>query len=615
VAPPTVRFRPGRYLAVFAALVVVLYGLVFLTGDRSPTPELGIDLQGGTQVTLTARTETGVAPTPDQLNLARQIIEQRVNGLGVSGAQVVQNGNNLVITVPGQEGSQARSLGQTARLYFRPVEQGPLAAGPAPGQAQPGQAQPGQAQPGQTQPGQGQTQPGPSPSGGGGGTPGRAPAGQSVRLPSPALPGQTPTPPAPPGGGGSAPAGGNGTSGQDPRQTAAIEQAKQLRQSSDPTIQALALQSLNCQAEDPLRGYDDPTKPLVACDRNGQAKYVLGPSILPGTEVSGATAAPNQQGVGYAINVTFTSVGGGIWGQYTSANIGKAVAFTLDSQVVSAPVIQGAQPGGNSQITGNFDQQSSTDLANVLKYGSLPLSFDTSDAQTISATLGLASLEAGLIAGVIGLALVFVYSLFYYRALGVLTILSLVLSGLIVYAVLVLLGRSIGFTLDLSGVAGFIVAIGITADSFVIFFERIKDEVRDGRSFRSAVPRGWVRARRTILSGDAVSFLAAVVLYALAVGQVRGFAFTLGMSTVLDLVVVFLVTHPLLALASNSRLFESPAWSGLGRVASGRTRRPGDGPDDGVSGPRPGARPTTTRRPTPSGARSPRSGSGRGGTR
>ncbi|HEY2191230.1 MAG TPA: protein translocase subunit SecD [Actinomycetospora sp.] len=596
MAPPTVRFRPGRYLAVFAGIVVVLYALVFLTGDRSPTPKLGIDLQGGTTVTLTARTETGAAPTPDQLNLARQIIEQRVNGLGVSGAEVVQNGNNLVITVPGTAGDQARSLGQTARLYFRPVEEGPLAATPQ-AQIQPGKAQPGQAQPGQAQPGQ---------AGGGGGAPGQAP-GQSVHLPV-----QAPTPPAPPGGG--SPAGG-GTS-QDPRQAAAIAAAKQSRQSRDPAVQAQALQTLNCAAEDPLRGYDDPTKPLVACDRNGTAKYVLGPSILSGTEVADAVASPNQQGAGYVINVTFKSAGAGVWAQYTAANVGKAVAFTLDSQVVSAPTIEAAQPAGNSQISGNFNQQSATDLANVLKYGSLPLSFDTSDAQTISATLGLASLEAGLIAGVIGLALVFVYSLFYYRALGVLTILSLVLSGVVVYAVLVLLGRSIGFTLDLSGVAGFIVAIGITADSFVIFFERIKDEMREGRSFRSAVPRGWTRARRTILSGDAVSFLAAVVLYVLAVGQVRGFAFTLGMSTILDLVVVFLVTHPLLSLASNSRLFASPAWSGLGKVASQSTR-PGAGPRSGGTGsaPRPGARPGQTRRPTASGGRTPRSGSGRGGTR
>ena len=519
MAPPTVRFRPGRYLATFVAIVVVLYALVFLTGDRSPTPKLGIDLQGGTRVTLSARTESGIAPTPEQLDLARQIIEQRVNGLGVSGAEVVRNGTNLVITVPGQSGDQARSLGQTARLYFRTVSQGPIpvAATPAPGAA--GGAS-------------------------GAATPGQAPAGRS--LPTQ----QTP---------------GGGTS-SDPRLAGEIAQAKALRQSTDQAVQAQALTLLDCAADDPLRGYDDPALPLVTCNREGTEKYVLGPALLSGTEVSDATAAPNQQGVGYVVNVTFKSEGARIWADFTSANIGQAVSFTLDSEVVSAPVVQAAQPAGTSQISGNFNQQSATDLSNVLRYGSLPLSFDTSEAQTVSATLGLASLQAGLVAGVLGLILVFVYSLFYYRALGVLTILSLVLSGLVVYAVLVLLGRSIGFTLDLAGVAGFIVAIGITADSFVIFFERIKDEMRDGRSFRSAVPRGWVRARRTILSGDAVSFLAAVVLYALAVGQVRGFAFTLGMSTVLDLLVVFLVTHPLLSLASNAKLFSSPAWSGLGSV-------------------------------------------------
>nr|WP_218890761.1 protein translocase subunit SecD [Actinomycetospora corticicola] len=584
-------------MAVFVAIVAVLYGLVFLTGDGRPTPKLGIDLQGGTQVTLTARTETGAAPTPDQLNLARQIIEQRVNGLGVTGAEVVQNGNNLVITVPGTSGDQARSLGQTARLYFRPVVSGPVAAAPQAQNGQQGQQNGQQGQTGQQQGSTGQQQGGTG--GAGAATPGQAPAGQAVRLPA-----QQPTPPSP------SPSPGGGTS-QDPRLAAAIAQAKETRQSTDPTVQARALATLNCAADDPLRGYDDPTRPLVACDRDGAAKYVLGPSILSGTEVAGANSSPNPQGAGYVIDVTFKSEGAGIWAQYTSANIGQAVAFVLDSEVVSAPVIQAAQPAGNSQVSGNFNQQSAQDLANVLRYGSLPLSFDTSDAQTISATLGLASLEAGLIAGVIGLILVFVYSLFYYRALGVLTILSLVLSGLIVYAVLVLLGRSIGFTLDLAGVAGFIVAIGITADSFVIFFERIKDEMREGRSFRSAVPRGWTRARRTILSGDAVSFLAAVVLYVLAVGQVRGFAFTLGMSTILDLIVVFLVTHPLLALASNSKLFASPAWSGLGKVAN---QSGSSGPRPGSS-PRVGARPGGTRSSSTRSRSTTRSGSGRGGAR
>ena len=188
----------------------------------------------------------------------------------------------------------------------------------------------------------------------------------------------------------------------------------------------------------------------------------------------------------------------------------------------------------------------------MLKYGSLPLSFESSEAETVSATLGLTSLRAGLIAGAIGLALVLIYSLLYYRVLGLLIALSLVASGAMVFAILVLLGRYIGYTLDLAGIAGLIIGIGTTADSFVVFFERIKDEIREGRSFRSAVPRGWARARKTILSGNAVTFLAAVVLYVLAVGQVKGFAFTLGLTTILDVVVVFLVTWPLVYLASKS---------------------------------------------------------------
>jgi preprotein translocase subunit SecD len=293
---------------------------------------------------------------------------------------------------------------------------------------------------------------------------------------------------------------------------------------------------------------------------------VLGPVFLEGAQIDTAQAQQNTQGVGWVISLTFKSEGAATWGTYTTNHVGKNAAFVLDGEVVSAPTINGPI-FGPTEISGRFNQESAQQLAGVLRYGSLPLSFESSEAQTVSATLGLASLQAGLIAGGIGLLLVFIYCLIYYRVLGVLTILSLVLSGLVVYAVLVLLGRWIGFTLDLAGVAGFIVAIGITADSFVIFFERLKDEVREGRTFRSAVPRGWVRARRTILSADAVSFLASAVLYLLAVGQVKGFAFTLGLSTVLDLVVVFLVTHPLVALASNSRVFGSPALSGLGSVA------------------------------------------------
>jgi preprotein translocase subunit SecD len=400
------------------------------------------------------------------------------------------------------------------------------------------------------------------------------PAAYSAPLQQPT---PTPTPPTPtPDAGNPAPA--------DPQLAAAIAEAKALRQSEDPAIQQQALQLLNCNAADPLRGYDDPAKPLVACTQDKTAKYVLGPTILEGTQIAGATATADPQGAGYVVNLDFKSEGSKIWGDFTAANIGKQSAFVLDGEVVSAPTIQGALYG-QTTVSGNFSQQQAQNLASVLRYGSLPLSFESSQAETVSATLGLASLEAGLIAGIVGLVLVFVYCLFYYRVLGILTVLSLVLSGGVVYAVLVLLGRWIGFTLDLAGVAGFIVAIGITADSFVIFFERLKDEVREGRSFRSAVPRGWVRARRTILSADAVSFLAAAVLYILAVGQVKGFAFTLGMSTVLDLVVVFLVTHPLVALASNSRVFGSPGLSGLGEVARiGAQRRKATAAATGTKG-------------------------------
>ncbi len=563
------RIRPWRHLAAFAGVVVALYALVFLTGDGRPVPKLGIDLQGGTRVTLTARTESGGEPPREQLLQARSIIEQRVNGLGVSGAEVVLDGSNITITVPGEEGDQARSLGQTAQLRFREVIGGPVSAAPAPPadpSATPG-APPAEPDAAVT------PDPDAPPAGEPAGQPqGAAPFGASdapvvnADVAPVAFAQDAPTPAPPP------PAGAPAALPADPVVAASIDEARAARQSTDPQVQAQALAALDCAAPDPLRGYDDPTLPLVSCNQEGTEKYVLGPSFLEGTQIDSAQASQNTQGVGWVIDVTFKSEGAAIWGDYTSRNVGKNVAFVLDGEVVSAPTINGPIYGP-TQITGQFSQEEAQALAGVLRYGSLPLSFESSEAQTVSATLGLASLQAGLIAGGIGLVLVFVYCLFYYRVLGVLTILSLVLSGLVVYAVLVLLGRWVGFTLDLAGVAGFIVAIGITADSFVIFFERLKDEVREGRTFRSAVPRAWVRARRTILSADAVSFLAAAVLYVLAVGQVKGFAFTLGLSTVLDLLVVFLVTHPLVALAANNRVFSSPSLSGLGAMARLAARR------------------------------------------
>jgi preprotein translocase subunit SecD len=589
--------HPARYLSVFLLLLVGVYLLVFLTGDKHAAPKLGIDLQGGTRVTLTARTPDGSPPSREALAQAQQIISARVNGLGVSGSEVVVDGDNLIITVPGNDGSQARNLGQTARLYIRPVlnsmpaqsvepkpaPRQPAGAPPAPGQPAPGQPAPnGQPEPGQPAP-NGQPAPGqPAPSGHPGAQPRPYPQ-DPPPTPSPAPPAPAPAPggnapvPAPAAPAPAAPAGEAPPADQpavpDPRKDLAdrIAEEKKWRQSTRQGIQFLALQfeATRCDKEDILAGNDDPNLPLVTCSTDHKAAYLLGPSIISGDQIDNATSSMNQRGIGYVVDVQFKPAAANTWADFTAAHIGTQTAFALDSQVVSAPMIQEAIPGGRTQISGGdppFTASTAKQLANVLKYGSLPLSFESSEAQTVSATLGLTSLHAGLIAGGIGLLLVLIYSLVYYRALGLLTLLSLIASGSMIFGILVLLGRYMNYTLDLAGIAGLIIGIGTTADSFVVFFERIKDEIREGRSFRSAAPRGWVRARRTIISGNAVTFLAAAVLYALAIGQVRGFAFTLGLTTVLDTVVVFLVTWPLVYLASKSPTLAKPAYNGLGAV-------------------------------------------------
>ncbi|WP_330273749.1 protein translocase subunit SecD [Lentzea sp. NBC_00516] len=577
MAPPAGQIRPAKYLASFVLIVVALYALVFLTGNGSAKPKLGIDLQGGTLVTLTARQEDGAQPSEEALNRARDLIEVRVNGLGVSGAEVVRDGNNLVITVPGADSEGAKGLGQTARLAFRKVIGQPVPAGAVP-QTQTSAPPSGSAStPPSTPPSESAGSPPPS-----SGAPQGRPAPNLAAQPSSTPPSNSA---APSSNASAPPSTPSAPSNVDPKVAKEIQEAKALRQATDPQILQQAALMLDCSQPDPLRGNDDLDKPLVTCDEKGEFKYTLAPvnppkedtetkaddytnySRLTGEDINNAVANKNPNGTGYVVNLDFKSAGGTKWGSFTSANVQQAVAVVLDGEVMSAPTIQSAIAGGSTEISGKFTQKEATNLANTLKYGALPLSFDSSEAQTISPTLGLQSLKAGLIAGGIGLALVFVYCLFYYRLLGILTILSLVLSAVVIYAVLVLLGRLIGFTLDLAGIAGFIVAIGITADSFIVFFERLKDEVREGRTFRSAVPRAWVRSRRTILSADAVSFIAAAVLYIIAVGQVKGFAFTLGMSTVLDLVVVFLVTHPLVAIASKSKLLSNSSLSGLGGAA------------------------------------------------
>jgi preprotein translocase subunit SecD len=254
------------------------------------------------------------------------------------------------------------------------------------------------------------------------------------------------------------------------------------------------------------------------------------------------------------------------------------VAIVLDNVVVSAPGINEPITGGQAEISGGspgFSQSTASDLANVLKYGALPLAFDQSEVSTISPTLGADQLRAGLIAGALGLALVILYSLAYYRGLGLVSVLSLVVAAAITYAAVVLLGKQIGFTLTLAGVAGVIVSIGITADSFIVYFERLRDEVRDGRSVRVAAETGWARARRTIIAADFVSILAAAVLYILSVGGVRGFAFTLGLTTLVDVLVVFLFTKPFVSVLVATKFFGSGRpITGLDPTRLGARQRP-----------------------------------------
>ncbi|HWF29876.1 MAG TPA: protein translocase subunit SecD [Mycobacterium sp.] len=584
MASSSAPVHPARYLSVFLLLLVGVYLLVFLTGDKRAGPKLGIDLQGGTRVTLTARTPDGSRPSREALAQAQQIISARVNGLGVSGSEVVVDGDNLVITVPGNDGNEARNLGQTARLYIRPVLNSMPAQGaepkPAPRQpagtppgAPPAAPAPGGPAPGEPAPtGQPGALPPPPPAAPAPGQPGAQP--RPYPQDPPPTPGPAPSPapgPAAPAPGAPAPT--EQLAPPDPRKDLAerIADQKALRQNTSQYIQMVALEVVakHCDKEDILAGNDDPNLPLVTCSTDHKVAYLLAPSIISGDQIQNATSGMNQRGVGYVVDVQFKTAAANTWADFTAAHIGTQTAFTLDSQVVSAPMIQEAIPGGRTQITGGdppFTASTARQLANVLKYGSLPLSFESSEAQTVSATLGLTSLRAGLMAGAIGLVVVLLYSLLYYRVLGLLTALSLTASGAMVFAILVLLGRYINYTLDLAGIAGLIIGIGTTADSFVVFFERIKDEIREGRSFRSAVPRGWVRARKTVVSGNAVTFLAAAVLYFLAIGQVKGFAFTLGLTTILDLVVVFLVTWPLIYLASKSPTLAKPAYNGLGAV-------------------------------------------------
>jgi preprotein translocase subunit SecD len=317
--------------------------------------------------------------------------------------------------------------------------------------------------------------------------------------------------------------------------------------------------------------FDIPSQPLLACDDQGN-RYLLGPSLIQGTDVSDASAGIPQGGVSYVVNLDFNSQGAQQFGDVTTriAGTNEQLAIVLDGQVVSAPTNEQPILGGRAEISGpstnpfTFDQ--ANNLANTLKYGSLPLTFDTLATDNLGPELASNQLDAGILAGIIGLILVVAYCILYYRGLAVVIIASLAIAGVLTYAAVLLLGHAYGFTLTLPGIAGFIVAVGITADSFIVYFERLRDEVREGRTLRTSVETGWVRARTTILAADTVSFLAALVLFFFAIGVVKGFAFALGLSTVIDVFVVFFWTKPMVTLLAQTAFFgRGHKWSGLDR--------------------------------------------------
>lgn len=474
--------RAVRTISIVLLAVLAFSGIAFVLGATSF--KLGLDLQGGTSVTLQPRIEADQVGkvTSESIDQAVAIIRQRVNSLGVAESEVSAQGTGvsrqIVISVPGETGRRIVDLvGQTAELRFRPV----LAEG----------------------------------------------AANATTLSADAASSTLPA----------------GVTPELNTQFAAL----------DCTLPA------NRQGG----GGDNELLPIVSCDRNGGAKYILAPAEVLGRQVTKATSLLDPQGAsGWYVTLDFDGEGTAKFGAMTTRVTSlpapqNQAAIVLDGLVYSAPRINEPINTGTAQISGNFSQLDAQDLSNVLKYGALPLAFDRGEVQQISPSLGAEQLRGGLIAGALGLFLVILYSILYYRGLGLVSVGSLLLATVIALLAFLLLGEWIGFTLTLAGIAGAIVAIGITADSFIVYFERIRDEVREGKSLKSAVETGWIRARRTVIVADAVSMIAALMLYFFAVGGVRGFAFTLGLTTIIDLVVVFFFTKPLVTILARYKFFNT----------------------------------------------------------
>ncbi len=576
-------------------LVLILAMLLGILGGKLFSPSqwpsqfkvgLGLDLSSGTQVTLQAQTLNGKAPSTDSMNAAVSVIESRVNGTGNSGAQVQPEGTNLlVVTVPGAGSKQTIQLvSQTALLMFRQVllYQPYTATSTTPSasaSASPSASTSPSASASPTATSTAKTSAKIVPAVAASASPSASASAKASASPS-----ATASPSASPSASSTATSSVSSCTKNSPTLGTGMYGNPCLVTSKS----ALALfnnPKLTCPPGDTeawktTAGYASDTpyntagEQVVACGTNGSGqwgKYLLDVAKVQGTEVTSATAAVSTTNNEWQVNLTLNSAGAAAFSTLTSEmytkyySAGQAgdensavlnqLAVALDGNVVTAPAIQSAIPGGNAQITGNFTQAQATQLQNELKYGSVPLDLKPLYVSSVSAQVGRNQLDAGLIAAAIGLFLVVVYAFLYYRGLGIVSISSLAIAGLITYLAVVLLSKYQNFKLELSGIAGLIVAIGITADSFVVYFERLRDEVREGKQLRPAVEAGWKRARRTILVSDTVSFLAAVLLYYFAIGEVKGFAYTLGLTTLIDVVVVFLFTKPMVTLLAGTKFF------------------------------------------------------------
>ena len=528
--------HPVRTLVVFGLVIAALYAVMGISGVF--TPKLGLDLRGGTTITLTVANITGEGSVdPTSLELARTIISQRVDSMGVGETEVTTSGDRqIIVAVPNVQAEElTRMVGQTAQLYFRKVYN--VAAAPAqlpvPDPNESPSAEPSES-----------AAPAPSES------------PTTNRRPLPQLP--TPVP--------------------SPRPTVPAETAPSLADSLawQPSERDNAeFAAFTCGEPSPTPSVTD--QPLIACDETFTYKYLLGPALISGDKVTRAYANVPQQAVSWEVGLEFDEAGAADFLTVTTHLATQTApmdqfAIVLDDKVISAPSVSNPIPGGRASISGSFTQTSATALANVLTYGALPLSFEVSSVDNVSAKLGGEQLQAGLIAGLIGLILVVGYSLLYYRGLAVVVVASLVIAAAITYVMMVLLGQGMGFALNLPGIAGAILAIGVTADSFIIYFERIRDEAREGRGLRTAIETGWQRSRKTILVADSVSLLSAVVLFALAIGSVRGFAFTLGLTTIIDIAIVFWFTKPLMTLLGKTKFFgEGRRFSGFEAEHMGAT--------------------------------------------